>query len=143
MDLVDLAPPRTGRPGRPRTRGDRLPKPPELAKQVTNWTSVKVCVRGQMIERQLWSRTLCGTRQPALVLSCSSSLAIPVPLAQAPSVRFGSVRADGKMSAVGELVGAMLPDRALLPPLRRCPPDHPRPAERQAPRRRSGTPPPA
>ncbi len=56
--LNDLAPPRTGRPGRPRTRGDRLPKPPELAKQVTNWTSVKVCVRGQMIERQLWSRTL-------------------------------------------------------------------------------------
>jgi hypothetical protein len=103
----------------------------------------QVCVRGQMIERQLWSRTLCGTRQPALVLSCSSSLAIPVPLAQAPSVRFGSVRADGKMSAVGELVGAMLPDRALLPPLRRCSPDHPRPAERQAPRRRSGTPPPA
>jgi len=56
--LNDLAPPRTGRPGRPRTRGDRLPTPPELAAQVTNWTSVKVCARGQMIERRLWSRTL-------------------------------------------------------------------------------------
>jgi hypothetical protein len=56
--LNDLAPPRTGRPGRPRTRGDRLPKPPELAKLVTNWATVEVCVRGRMVERLLWSRTL-------------------------------------------------------------------------------------
>jgi hypothetical protein len=56
--LYDLAPPRTGRRGRPRTKGDRLPTPPELAAAVTNWTSVQVCVRGQMVERRLWSRTL-------------------------------------------------------------------------------------
>ena len=74
--LNDHAPPRTGRRGRPRTKGDPLPKPPELAEQVTNWTLVKVCVRGQMVERKLWSRTLsCGTRQPVLVPSCSSSSA--------------------------------------------------------------------
>jgi hypothetical protein len=44
--------------GRPRTKGDPLTKPPKLAEQVTNWTSVKVCVRGQMVERVVWSRTL-------------------------------------------------------------------------------------
>jgi hypothetical protein len=56
--LNDHAPPRTGRRGRPRTRGERLPKSPELAKQVTNSTSVKVCARGQIVERLIWSRTL-------------------------------------------------------------------------------------
>jgi hypothetical protein len=56
--LNDLAPPRTGRRGRPRTKGDRLPTPPQLAAAVTDWTSAQVCVRGQMVERLLWSRTL-------------------------------------------------------------------------------------
>ncbi len=56
--LNDLAPPRTGRRGRPRTRGRRLPTPPELAAAVTTWTSAQVCVRGQMVERLLWSRSL-------------------------------------------------------------------------------------
>jgi hypothetical protein len=56
--LNDLAPPRTGRRGRPRSKGDRLPTPPELATGASNWTSAQVCVRGQMVERLLWSRTL-------------------------------------------------------------------------------------
>jgi hypothetical protein len=56
--LNNLAPPRTGRRGRPRTKGDRLPTPPQLAAAVTDWTSAQVCVRGQMVERLLWSRTL-------------------------------------------------------------------------------------
>ncbi len=56
--LYDLAPPRTGRPGRPRTKGNRLPTPVGLAANVTNWTSAEVCVRGHKVERLLWSRTL-------------------------------------------------------------------------------------
>jgi hypothetical protein len=56
--LNDHAPPRTGRRGRPRTKGDPLPKPPALAEQVTNWASVEVSARGQIVERLVWSRTL-------------------------------------------------------------------------------------
>ncbi|HEX6448674.1 MAG TPA: transposase [Trebonia sp.] len=56
--VYEEAPPRTGRRGRPRTKGDRLPTPTELAAQVVTWTSAQVCVRGQMVERWLWSRTL-------------------------------------------------------------------------------------
>lgn len=56
--LNDLAPPRTGRRGRPRTRGARLPTPPELAKAAAHWTPAQICVRGRMVERLLWSRTL-------------------------------------------------------------------------------------
>jgi hypothetical protein len=56
--LYDLAPPRTGRRGRPRTKGDRLPTPPQLAAAVTDWMSAQICFRGQMVERLLWSRQL-------------------------------------------------------------------------------------
>lgn len=38
-------------------------------------TSDQVCVRGQMVERLLWSRR--RTRPPPLVQSCSSSFATP------------------------------------------------------------------
>ena len=58
--LFDLAPPRTGRRGRPRTKGERLAKPLGLAAELTDddWTTVPVCVRGQMVERKLWSRVV-------------------------------------------------------------------------------------
>ena len=58
--LFDLAPPRTGRRGRPRTKGKRLATPLGLAAALTGaeWTTVQVCVRGRMVERKLWSRTL-------------------------------------------------------------------------------------
>ena len=58
--LFDLAPPRTGRRGRPRTKGKRLANPLGLAAALAeaDWTTVQVCVRGQMVERMLWSRTL-------------------------------------------------------------------------------------
>jgi hypothetical protein len=58
--LFDLAPPRTGRPGRPRTKGERLATPLGMAAGLTDadWTKVKVCFRGQMVERKLWSRTV-------------------------------------------------------------------------------------
>jgi hypothetical protein len=58
--LYDLAPPRTGRRGRPRTKGKRLATPLGLAAACTDadWTTVQVCFRGQMVERKLWSRAL-------------------------------------------------------------------------------------
>jgi hypothetical protein len=58
--LFDLAPPRTGRRGRPRTKGARLATPLGLAATLADadWATVQVCVRGQMVERKLWSRTL-------------------------------------------------------------------------------------
>jgi hypothetical protein len=58
--LYDLAPPRTGRRGRPRTKGQRLANPLGLAATLTDadWSTVQVCVRGRMVERRLWSRTL-------------------------------------------------------------------------------------
>lgn len=71
--IYQLAPPRTGRRGRPRTKGDRLPTPAVLATQVTIWTPTQVCLRGQLVERWLWSRMLlwyetAGSRPLRLVI---------------------------------------------------------------------------
>lgn len=51
--LFGPPPPRTGRRGRPRTRGDRLPTPPELADGARRrqWRRVEVDFRGQIKER--------------------------------------------------------------------------------------------
>ncbi|MQB02113.1 MAG: transposase [Actinobacteria bacterium] len=70
--IYDLAPPPTGKRGRPRTKGDRLPVPPDLAAAVTDWTRVEIDVRGRTRTRLLWSRTLlwygvCG-KQPVLAV---------------------------------------------------------------------------
>jgi DDE superfamily endonuclease len=54
--LFELPPPRTGRRGRPRTKGERLPTPPELADQATNWMSAEIRIRGRTTERLLWAR---------------------------------------------------------------------------------------
>ncbi len=58
--LFDLASPRTGCRGRPRTKGQRLAKPLGLAATLTDedWTTIQVCLRGQMVERKLWSRVV-------------------------------------------------------------------------------------
>lgn len=51
--LYQPAPPRTGKRGRPRTKGERLPTPPRLAEQTTpkDWQKVSVDVRGTTVQR--------------------------------------------------------------------------------------------
>ena len=51
--LYEKAPPRTGKRGRPRTRGARLPTPPKLAAQARSghWQTVTVDVRGKTVQR--------------------------------------------------------------------------------------------
>ena len=54
--LYEAAPPPTGRRGRPRTKGARLPTPPELAAQARrrDWQRVSTDVRGQAVERLVY-----------------------------------------------------------------------------------------
>lgn len=54
--LFEQIPPRTGRRGRPRKRGRRLPAPPGLAAEVTTWTREVVRFRGRVVRRDLWAR---------------------------------------------------------------------------------------
>jgi len=56
--LYEPAPPRTGRRGRPRTKGARLPAPPELATRARrrDWQRVEIDVRGQQVERLVYVR---------------------------------------------------------------------------------------
>jgi hypothetical protein len=56
--LYQPAPPRTGRRGRPRTRGDRLPTPPGLAARARkkDWQRVEVDLRGRTVERLVHTR---------------------------------------------------------------------------------------
>ncbi len=56
--LHELTPPRTGRRGRPRKRGERLPALAAMAATATDWTTVEFDQRGTTITRQVWSRTL-------------------------------------------------------------------------------------
>jgi hypothetical protein len=51
--LYEPAPPRTGKRGRPRTKGDRLPTPARLAATAgkKDWQAVEVDVRGQTLRR--------------------------------------------------------------------------------------------
>jgi Transposase DDE domain len=55
-----MSPASSGRRGRPRTKGERLATPLGMAASLTgaDWTIVQVCVRGQMVERKLWSRVV-------------------------------------------------------------------------------------
>ena len=49
-------PPPTGRPGRPRKRGQRLPAPRELAAdEETEWETVELVLRGKQVVRHLFS----------------------------------------------------------------------------------------
>ncbi len=56
--LYEPAPPRTGKGGRPRTKGDRLPTPAELAAQARpkNWQDVEVDMRGHRVQRLVMVR---------------------------------------------------------------------------------------
>lgn len=56
--VYDLTPPRTGRRGRPRKKGDRLPSPAALAAAASDWTRVTYNQRGTPIDRLVWSRPL-------------------------------------------------------------------------------------
>jgi len=56
--VYELTPPRTGRRGRPRKKGDRLPPLAAMAAEVTGWQTVTYDQRGTEIVRQVWSRTL-------------------------------------------------------------------------------------
>lgn len=54
----ELTPPRTGKRGRPRKKGDRLPSLAELAAQASDWASVTIDQRGTPLTRHVWSRRL-------------------------------------------------------------------------------------
>lgn len=60
--LYEPAPPHTGKPGRPRTKGERLPTPPELADTVTDWTDTEIDIRGRTVTRRLWHRDVLWYR---------------------------------------------------------------------------------
>ena len=62
--LYEAAPPRTGKRGRPRLKGERLPTPPELAKAAAarNWKSVEVDVRGRTVQRLVLVRDVLWYR---------------------------------------------------------------------------------
>ena len=54
--LYGPPPARTGKKGRPRQRGERLPSPERLAARARKWESVEVPWRGRSITRLIWSR---------------------------------------------------------------------------------------
>ena len=58
--LYEPAPPRTGKRGRPRTRGARLPTPPQLAARARHrdWERVDIDVRGRSVERLVYVRNV-------------------------------------------------------------------------------------
>jgi hypothetical protein len=56
--VYELTPPRTGRRGRPRKKGERLPSLADMAASATGWTTVEIDQRGTTVTRQVWSRTL-------------------------------------------------------------------------------------
>lgn len=56
--LYEAAPPRTGKRGRPRLKGQRLPAPPEIAAGAIrrDWRKVTVDARGRTVERLVLTR---------------------------------------------------------------------------------------
>lgn len=61
--LYEPAPPRTGKRGRPRKKGARLPTPAQIAAQTkVGWQRVSVDMRGQTVERLLLSRRVLWYR---------------------------------------------------------------------------------
>ena len=60
--LYEPAPPRTGKRGRPRTKGARLPTPPELAAAATDWVEVDIDQRGTTVTRRVWHRDVLWYR---------------------------------------------------------------------------------
>lgn len=68
--LYGPRPPRTGKRGRPRARGERLPTPTELARRARKWSTVEVPWRGRTVTKMLWPRPVLwyGVRPTAMVL---------------------------------------------------------------------------
>lgn len=60
--LFGPPPPRTGKRGRPRRKGERLGTPVELAKAATGWKTVELDWRGATVTKQLWSRDVLWYR---------------------------------------------------------------------------------
>jgi DDE superfamily endonuclease len=62
--LYEGAPPRNGKRGRPRTKGARLPTPPELVAKLAkkDWTSLDIDWRGRKETRLVWSRPVLWYR---------------------------------------------------------------------------------
>jgi DDE superfamily endonuclease len=60
--LFEPPPPPTGRPGRPRTRGAKLPTPAHLAAGVRRWQTAAIDLGHRRITRQIWSRTVIWYR---------------------------------------------------------------------------------
>ena len=58
--VYEPAPPRTGRRGRPRTKGARLPSPPELATTArgSDWQQITIDQRGTQITRAVYVRDM-------------------------------------------------------------------------------------
>lgn len=54
--LYEPAPPRTGKRGRPRSKGPRLPTPPKIAAEARDWNKVTVDNRGRTIARLVHTR---------------------------------------------------------------------------------------
>jgi DDE superfamily endonuclease len=69
--LYEPAPPPTGRRGRPRTKGDRLPTPPQIATQARtrDWAKVTIDVRGRALDKLVLTRDVLwyGVNPNALV----------------------------------------------------------------------------
>jgi hypothetical protein len=62
--VYEPCPPRTGRRGRPRTKGVRLPTPPQLAERARrrDWQRVSIDLRGQRVERLIYVRDVLWYR---------------------------------------------------------------------------------
>jgi hypothetical protein len=62
--LYDAAPPRTGKRGRPRTRGERLPTPAQLSNTIPKraWRKIAVDVRGHTVDRLVHTRDVLWYR---------------------------------------------------------------------------------
>jgi hypothetical protein len=56
--VYELTPPRTGRRGRPRKKGDRLPALAAMAAAATSWRTVEFDQRGTTVTRKVWARRL-------------------------------------------------------------------------------------
>lgn len=54
--LYEPAPPRTGKRGRPRTKGERLPTPPQLAAGARGWKKLEIDWRGRTETKLVWPR---------------------------------------------------------------------------------------
>jgi hypothetical protein len=54
--LYEAAPPRTGKAGRPRKRGARLPTPAKLARAATGFTEVELNWRGRRATKLTWTK---------------------------------------------------------------------------------------